>query len=123
MMEQLAERRMQREEEAAADVEDDSEEDSEDEGDDGSDADDGDDGEGGSEDDEDEEDDDEEVSFCFLPSSCLCRVAIVSCGRLRAVSRFEQYAARDIRYSTSPSACSAGLFSHMRFHFISDRFR
>lgn len=72
MMEQLAERRMQREEEAAADVEDDSEEDSEDDADDGSDAEDGDEADGGSEDD-DEEDEDEEVSCIpiFLVSSFL----------------------------------------------------
>lgn len=57
---------MQREEEAAADVEEDSEEDSED--DDGSDVDDGEDGEGGSEDEEDEEDEDEEVGvFLVFP--------------------------------------------------------
>lgn len=54
MMEQLAERRMQREEEAAADVEDDSEdEDGEDDGED-------DDGEDDDEDDEDDEDEDDE---------------------------------------------------------------
>jgi len=76
MMEQLAERRMQREEEAAADVEEDSEEDSED--DDGSDVDDGEDGEGGSEDEEDEEDEDEEVGvlFVLLISFFLCMLCL-----------------------------------------------
>ena len=69
-MEQLAERRMQREEEAAADVED-SEEDSEEE--EGSDVDDGEDGEGGSEDEEDEEDEEEEVCiFLYFQNPFLC---------------------------------------------------
>lgn len=53
MMEQLAERRMQREEEAAADVEEDSEDEEDDEGDE--------DDEDDEEDDEEDEDDDEEV--------------------------------------------------------------
>lgn len=67
---------MQREEEAAADVEEDSEEDSED--DDGSDVDDGEDGEGGSEDEEDEEDEDEEVGvFLVFPISFfLCMLCL-----------------------------------------------
>ncbi|KAF9484220.1 hypothetical protein BDN70DRAFT_182955 [Pholiota conissans] len=60
MMEQLAERRMQREEEAAIDVEDESDEESEDDRE-GSEADeDGDEDGGGSEDDEEDEDDDDE---------------------------------------------------------------
>ena len=79
---------MQREEEAAADVEEDSEEDSED--DDGSDVDDGEDGEGGSEDEEDEEDEDEEVGvFLVFPFSCVC-CAFGRDGRvlLEAIMRF-----------------------------------
>lgn len=61
---------MQREEEAAADVED-SEEDSEEE--EGSDVDDGEDGEGGSEDEEDEEDEEEEVCiFLYFQNPFLC---------------------------------------------------
>ena len=59
MMEQLAERRMQREEEAAADVEDDSEDEEDEEGDDEDDEDD--------EEDEEDDEDDEEVMFrCLL---------------------------------------------------------
>lgn len=83
MMEQLAERRMQREEEAAADVEDDS--DDEDGDADGDDDDDGDDGGDGDDDDEedDEEDDeddeeDEEVWFFSVP-----RFWILFNGRIR----------------------------------------
>ena len=53
MMEQLAERRMQREEEAAGDMEDDSEEEDEDDDDDDD------------EEDEDEDEDDEEVGYIF----------------------------------------------------------
>lgn len=80
---------MQREEEAAADVEDDSEEDSEDEGDDGSDVDDGEDGDDGSEDEEDEEDDDEEVSFpfSFFLRKCLSLVGHATCPILGNVRR------------------------------------
>lgn len=56
---------MQREEEAAADVEDESEDDSEDDADDGSDVGDEEDADGGSEDEEDEDDEDEEVGVVF----------------------------------------------------------
>ena len=56
MMEQLAERRMQREEEAAIDVEEDSE-DEDDEGD-----------EDEEDEDEDDEDDEEDEEVCFHPS-------------------------------------------------------
>ena len=57
MMEQLAERRMQKEEEAAADIEDDSEEDDDDLDDEDEDDED--------DEDEDEDDDDEVSSYCY----------------------------------------------------------
>lgn len=59
-MEQLAERRMQREEEAAADVEDDSDEESDEERDGSEGEDDGEDDGGASDEDEDDEDEDDE---------------------------------------------------------------
>ena len=72
MMEQLAERRMQREEEAAVDVEDDSE-DEDDEGDEDEDDED--------DEDDDEDDDDEEVS-------ALMTLICPPMGRFTSVTRF-----------------------------------
>ena len=66
MMEQLAERRMQREEEAATSVGEDSEEDS-DEDRDGSEGEDDDDEDGGGSDEDDEDGDDEEARYTHLP--------------------------------------------------------
>ena len=77
MMEQLAERRMQREDEAAADVEDDSE-DEDDEGD----EDDEDDKEDEEDDKDDDEDDDDEEEVCALQRT-FSRYPITSAARHR----------------------------------------
>ena len=74
MMEQLAERRMQREEEAAGDVEDDSDEESDEERDGSEGEEDGEEDGGGSDEDEEDEEDEDEEDVCghFFPSLAPC---------------------------------------------------